>query len=1339
MFNKIKKIFSGDPHKKQIDAMIEIVDRINALETAYEALSDAALQEKTKEFRERLSAGSSLEDLLPEAFAAVREAGKRTLGQRHYDVQLICGINLHRGNISEMRTGEGKTLAATLPLYLNALTSKGAHLVTVNDYLARRDGRWMGAIYHMLGMSVGILQMSSSGEGNQVAYLYDPQESSLKEELNHLRPVHRKQAYLADITYGTNSEFGFDYLRDNIAMTWEMRVQRGHHYAIIDEVDNILIDEARTPLIISGPSHEDSDNYYRMAQVVRALVPEDYEVNEKDHTVTMTEIGLAHVEDLLSMPLRDPERPEDITPEQARQLGFLEQSLRAQFLFRRNKEYLVQNGQVIIVDEFTGRIMPGRRWSEGLHQAVEAKEGVKVQAENVTHATITIQNYFRMYEKLAGMTGTAMTEAEEFYRIYGLDVLAIPTNLEYLALRPDTDLVAVDTKDEQGYKYTYYTKTNDPQQKPLYFKRKDYPDVVFRGEEGKIRAIVREIIQYYVQGRPQLVGTTSVENSDRLSERLKPEPVRRLIQTLLLRQAWMIKNNVKEGEVISTPQLDFLNQPLDSLKMPELRRLANELGLESIDVNDPINHAAILQILNLNPEDLPRLLPIFEAGIPHNVLNARRHTEESLVIASAGAFGAVTIATNMAGRGVDIKLGGELPEETLSVVNRVLANAGIPDPYNLRMQDRLAALQRIPESEYVYQAEEVHAFLTYMDEMARVRELGGLHVIGSERHEARRIDNQLRGRAARQGDPGSSRFYLSLEDDLMRLFGGEQVESMLNRFNVDMNLPIESGLVSRMVESSQTRVEGSNFDSRKHLLEYDDVLNEQRKRIYAQRDRIFTKKDVREDVTEILRTELGNRIKKALSEEEGTWKLLAYLAEVQPPLNYSWVAHPSYDLKLVIDQIKTPTSEKELTSNLLQIASDAVDAEKEHILNSLTQMLDSARDSLKSQLDERLDAVDIFLENINTDENARKLDLSVELSNMVHLPIRLTSDQQRMLIENPNALRQPLKDTLRSVLTQIMLRRLAMTFERRLNEQLNLKLNELSAQPWKEIEKSFTDKIYDTLNRRSERLLGTEGEIAHDLEANPDQLSAALQDEAALMRLLILMTEGTVITFDTKSHQKKLRSVQRLNYIFLGANWIMNRSNEDISAEVLKHLELAEQKFITVFGNAEWDDLQSKTLALKDLPQLTQEELNTALGPSVFDQVKDLSMLDVDETYKEQIVEVLGGLTQNRMYQRLLLGTITEAWVEYLTSMEALRVSISMESYAQRDPLVRYKNEASRMFTELLSEVRAGVISKMFRYRVKQAVETQSLLKRASGRVLEENISATESAAKPKSKKRKRH
>ncbi|MCS7011098.1 MAG: hypothetical protein NZL98_06995, partial [Anaerolineales bacterium] len=625
MLAQLIKFFGGDPHKREIEKLAQIVARINELERDFESLSDEALRAKTDEFRARLATAlhgiedetvrrqaeqTALNDILPEAFAAVREAAKRTIGLRHYDVQIIGGIALHQGKIAEMKTGEGKTLVATLPLYLNALTGRGVHLVTVNDYLARRDARWMGPIYQALGLTVGILQMASATENAKKAFLFDPDQKSSREDRHQMRMVERAEAYRADITYGTNAEFGFDYLRDNMVMRREERVQRGHYYAIVDEVDNVLIDEARTPLIISGPASENVEWYPRMAQIVRQLRPEDYEINEKDRTVSLTEIGLAHVEELLGQPLRDPDRPEDVTPEQARLLGYLEQALRAQHLFKRNKDYVVQSGKVIIVDEFTGRLMPGRRWSDGLHQAVEAKEGVRIEPENVTYATITLQNYFRMYQKLAGMTGTALTEAEEFHKIYKLDVLPIPTNLEYQAFGPNAPLVEVKARDQDGYEYTYFARRNDPEKKPVFWRRKDYPDVVFRTLEAKLRAIVREIVREHVRGRPLLVGTTSVESSERLSARLRAEPVRRLMQVLLIRSAWLEANNrMEDGQAI--PALSPLHQPLDQLTPNDLRPFAKQLGL-SLNPEDPANLKRLLEILRLQPEDEPRLKKVLQ-------------------------------------------------------------------------------------------------------------------------------------------------------------------------------------------------------------------------------------------------------------------------------------------------------------------------------------------------------------------------------------------------------------------------------------------------------------------------------------------------------------------------------------------------------------------------------------------------------------------------------------------------------------------------------------------------------------------------------------------------------
>jgi len=492
---------------------------------------------------------------------------------------------------------------------------------------ARRDARWMAPIYTLLGMTVGVLQIAARTENGKKAFLVDLDRTSPHEDQHQLRMVPRREAYLADITYGTNSEFGFDYLRDNMTMRLDERVQRGHYYAIVDEVDNVLIDEARTPLIISGPAQDEAEWYIRMAQIVKSLRPEDYEINEKDRTVTLTELGEGHVEELLNMPLRDPDRPEDVTLEQARMLGYLEQALRAQYLYHRNKDYLVQAGKVIIIDEFTGRMMPGRRWSDGLHQAVEAKEGVKVQSESVTYATITIQNYFRMYEKLAGMSGTAITEAEEFDKIYKLGVIAIPTNLEYLAQKPEAGLKVVETRDESGYRYQYYARVDDPEEKPVFWRRKDYPDVIYRTQEVKLRSICREILRYHVLGRPLLIGTTSVESSERLSTRLRAEPLRRLAQTILLRDAFVRVHNIQEdGRQIA--ELGFLYAaPLADLDQSAMRKLARELGIP-FNPEDPINLKRLLELLELPESYQDRLAAVLQAGIPHQVLNARKHRSE---------------------------------------------------------------------------------------------------------------------------------------------------------------------------------------------------------------------------------------------------------------------------------------------------------------------------------------------------------------------------------------------------------------------------------------------------------------------------------------------------------------------------------------------------------------------------------------------------------------------------------------------------------------------------------------------------------------------------------------
>ena len=1317
MLKKFVTIFGGDPNKKMLSKSNEVVDQINGLEAEFGALTPEELLAKTTEFKQRLADGETLDDLLPEAFAAVREASKRTNGQRHYDVQLIGGIALHQGKIAEMRTGEGKTLVATLPLYLNALTERGTHLITVNDYLARRDARWMAPIYNALGLSVGVLQMASRTENGKKAFLVDLEKTSPHEDQHQLRLVDRAEAYAADITYGINSEFGFDYLRDNMTMRLDDRVQRGHYYAIVDEVDNILIDEARTPLIISGPAQDEAEWYLRMAQVVRQLRAEDYELNDRDRTITLTEMGEIHVEDILGMALRDPDRPEDVTPEQARLMGFLEQALRAQFLFKRNKEYLVQAGKVVIVDEFTGRLMPGRRWSDGLHQAVEAKEGVRVQAENVTYATITIQNYFRMYEKLSGMTGTALTEAEEFDEIYKLDVLAIPTNLEYLASRENSPLVGLEDKDEQGYKYHYYALSDDPEQKAVFYKRKDYPDIIYRTEEVKFRAITSEILRLHAMGRPMLVGTTSVELSDHLSTRLRAEPLHKLAQIALLRYAWLEKNNREEdGRLIE--ELQPLNSPLDQLQIAEMRKMARELNI-SFNPEESENLKRLLDIFDLAEEDSERLKADMNAGIPHQVLNARKHTEESQIIAGAGAFGAVTIATNMAGRGVDIKLGGELPEKVIDSANRVLRRAGYEDPYDMRHDERQQALEKLtPEQLGIYEAD-INKFLDYMHDMQRVKDLGGLHVIGSERHEARRIDNQLRGRAARQGDPGSSRFYLSLEDELMRRFGGGQVESIMQRMKIDDAVPMEVGLVSRLVEQSQTRVEGANFDVRKHLLEYDDVLNTQRERIYSQRDRIFTKEDLSEDVSELLSTEVNRRVPEALEDKEGPWKLLAWLDQIQPPLDLGGVLFPSYTLKLLMEHLasqqKGYDSANELRDALLGLAGEALKAEEEHLLNTVDNLLDGTRERLESQLNERTEMLDTFFEGLSLgegDDSAPRSarELLDELVSMVHVAVRLSPEEQRLLKDDPEQVRETLESQVENAVAGQSVLRLVGAIERRLEDSLGLEANQLDSADWEHMANQVLQATQSVLTKRRDRLMGNgvgpaSGALSHDLEAALAKVNGPLTTND-MLGLLLLMPQGTKASFDKKTHRRVLQRTVRLTYIFLAAHLLDNRTPEKITEDVLQHLQNAQDAIQRTWGANEFT-----RLSLARLPELEagfRDTLYNLLGEETCQELQTQPLQSLSKEQALKVVDELGRRALTQVYRQLLLGVITELWVDYLTQMEALRISIGLEAYGQRDPLVEYKREAFGKFQNLLKDMRSGVISRMFIFRPRDLSTVQS-------------------------------
>ncbi|HEV8468502.1 MAG TPA: preprotein translocase subunit SecA, partial [Candidatus Limnocylindria bacterium] len=699
-----------DSNEGELRKLRKIVARVNQLEPEMEKCSEAELAGMTNRLREKLKNGETLEDILPEVFASVREAAKRTLKQRHFDVQLMGGLALHRGHIAEMKTGEGKTLVASLALYANALAGKGAHLVTTNDYLAKTGAGWMAPIYHALGMSVAYIAHEKSA-------IYDPavELEAVDPRHRHWRDVTRREAYQADITYGQNSEFGFDYLRDNMVMDLNDQVQRGLYYGIVDEADSILIDEARTPLIISSPAEDASETYYTFARVAGQLQPDqDYVVEEKHHAVALTEDGIARAEKLL--------RVKNLYEGDVTAVHYLDNAVKARALYHKDKEYVVKDGEVIIVDEFTGRLMPGRRWSDGLHQAVEAKEGLKIQRETRTFATITIQNYFRMYSKLAGMTGTAATEAEELFKVYKLEVTQIPTN------RP--------------------------------MVRLDNADLVYKTEQGKWDAVVQEVKERSEKGQPVLIGTTSVEKSERLSDQLRRH------------------------------------------------------------------------------------------GLKHEVLNAKNHEREALIIADAGQKGAITLSTNMAGRGVDILLGE-------GVVG-----------------------------------------------------LGGLHVIGTERHEARRIDNQLRGRSGRQGDPGSSRFYSSLEDELIRIFASERVAGLMARLGFDDSAPIESGMVTGAITQAQIKVEGRNFDIRKRALEFDDVLNNQRNQIYNDRRKILEKGNVRETILDFLHQEADSMVDaEAPSPDPEEWDLEKLVAALAPMLNRSDLTAASFSEVRNQDELRERVAE----------------------------------------------------------------------------------------------------------------------------------------------------------------------------------------------------------------------------------------------------------------------------------------------------------------------------------------------------------------------------------------------------------------------------------------------
>ncbi len=1305
MLRTLTRLIGGDPIEHQLEEYKVIADQINVLEPRVQALSDQALRAKTDEFRARLANGETLEDLLVEAFAVVREAAVRTLGMRHFDVQLIGGIALHEGKIIEMKTGEGKTLVATMPIYLNALTGRGVHLVTVNDYLARRDARWMGPIYHFLGLSVGVLQEAARTESGRKAFLYDPSRESGKEDVDQLELVDRKEAYQADVTYGTNNEFGFDYLRSNMAHSLEARVQQEHHYAILDEVDNILIDEARTPLIISGPAHEDPEEYVRMAQVVKQLNPEDFEIEERARAISLTEIGEDHVERLLGVPLRDPDRPEDISPEQARLLGHVEQALRAEYLFKRNKDYVVQGGRVLIVDEFTGRLMAGRRWSDGLHQAVEAKETVKVRQENVTYATITLQNYFRMYEKLAGMTGTAMTEAEEFNKIYEVDSFPLPTNLEYIAMQPDSDLVEVDYR-EDGLKFQCYARAEDEQKEPVFWRRKDYPDVVYRTEEAKFRAIAEEILRRHVIGQPLLIGTTSVELSEQLSNRLRSEYLRRLAQVILLRDAFLERQGLTE-EGRRFRELEPLYEPLENLNASVLRPFARDLEM-SLNPTQSDNLRRLESLLGLDESTDDGLEAALKGGIEHSVLNAKKHDEESRIIAGAGALGAVTIATNMAGRGVDIKLGGEIAEEVLAAVHRVLRRTGIEDPANLSMEEQADALKKAdPEAVGIYESEK-ELFLEFMDEGEQVREAGGLHVLGSERHEARRIDNQLRGRAARQGDPGSSQFFISMEDELMRLFGGARVGGIMERFNIDDAVPLAHNLVDRTIEQAQSRVEGANFDARKHLLEYDDVLNQQREIFYGQRDRVLSKDDISDDIEEMLVSEVDRHVEMALLDPQGPWRLLAWMEEVQPTLNLETAnPFPSLMVRLLVEDMADVDHPDAVREALIEEAGLALEAQYEYLAQALNDQLDRAMESLRGQVQQRAEVADMAIEaammeaeEAQRDVDPRALVKSVEQAAGLRIQFRDGAGEEVTDLD-PAEIRRLAPQLIEASLSMRVWAGLVQAVERRVGDSLGLDPDLPQPLDWDLAAENLRTALEENWRQRTQKTLQ---DIRRDLKSalsGPKEL-----DDVSKARLLIQMSYGKRSVFDRKTHQRKAVVVPRLSYTFSAARLLEGMGREELVSLVRDHLLDAWDVLQGTLGRGEIARLSGA--GVEQLDGHWQRAIQSALGVEAYEEIASYdSFASLPEEARARLESVLGQAILTEAYRNLFLSVADRRWVEYLTQMEALRTSIGLEAYGQRDPLVQYKSRAFDMFQELLVTIRAGMVSSMFRVRPAAQAQVQ--------------------------------
>ncbi|NJN65856.1 MAG: preprotein translocase subunit SecA [Chloroflexaceae bacterium] len=1329
MLHWLKKLF-GENEKKVRQRYQPLVDRVNALGPDYQQLSDADLREKTSAFRQRLSEGETLDDLLPEAFATVREASWRTVGMRHYDVQLIGGMVLHQGRIAEMKTGEGKTLVATLPLYLNALEGEGTHLVTVNDYLARRDAGWMGPIYHLLGMSVGFV-------GHDFSALFDPDfvdpSTSLDDErLVHWRPCTRREAYEADITYGTNNEFGFDYLRDNMVHRFEQVVQRGHHFAIVDEVDNILIDEARTPLIISGPSSQSSPEYARFAQLVRPLragrvTPDevkkgsqpdgDVMIDLKSRSVVITEEGLAKVETQLEE-LGPGESVYD--PQHSGLTHYLENALKARFLYHRDKDYVIQDGEVIIVDEFTGRLMPGRRWSDGLHQAVEAKEGVSVRRETVTYATITFQNYFRMYEKLSGMTGTAATESEEFAKIYNLEVTVIPTN------------------------------------KPCI--REDMTDQIYRTEDAKFHAVTGELRSRALQGQPILVGTTAVETSERLSAMIRRD-LGDLIRSDQVRlHVLNAKQNADEAAIIAQAgqpgtvtiatnmagrgtdillggnpealaarhlrdtgvdrkQIEELAQSLfgehKTQKMPPQTLIERSRGMLTSDLVDELNrlHAWYEQAIEQIEQEGEHLFLVNTvlSHVPQVLYEQKRELVRSVL------QGNLTRARRIV-RDYD-----ELSEENIVEIQHLRTDCKVyrehrrdrPNFLAGKLFDRIyTARARLVQLVLHGEMDESHTLvrdtpglkLDYLDDIARIQRecrenheriktAGGLHVIGTERHEARRIDNQLRGRSGRQGDPGSSRFYLSLEDELMKRFGRmDAIRGVMERLGVEDDIAIEHRLISKSIEGAQTRVEGYNFDIRKHTVEYDDVMNRQREVIYTRRRRILEEARDQHRIEELLAryfhpdvlfSEIRDELHAtaALDEEVVRGRVARLLPDV------------SFDIARLRD-----AGDQELPTLLLPLIKDQQHHAIPVFVDELCDVLDMPDDAEATLSQADYDEARQYIHELWREQ--RGGDLEDRIKELFGKEIDRLLEQyltgyetwlQGQISEAIAEATNPATDEVNLSLVQRRLQTILPEIQPRTPDPDPDNDHDEGPDHNSDLAR-LAGLSSDRLQRALEAYIPPNREAGHHIDLLTRELFSLLP---------ILPLPHEVLR---PNQPQTEREHQREHYIALYRERLRH-----ITAELAEEEQQAiQQDAITTL----YQELQpvSGPASSAASSNLSANERNTIIssilsyGMALVGDVLD--QLDPD-AIRAMLAEVLSqtfnqwrraiGDEQLNQFQRsLMLQTIDREWQEYLTAMEHLRQGIGLQAIGQRDPLVQYQTQGYRMFNELLTSIDQTVVRKFF-------------------------------------------